>query len=223
MRDVNCKTRKTNRPPSGERRGCVDGAGVRSEAPRRPAGRFRVRARGRLAVWLLIGALALPTFLEPVRAASFKEYQLKAVFLYNFINFVTWPDEAFQAPERPFTIGILGEDPFGTFLEKVIATETFKGKPVMLKHGDAVQDLAHCQILFIGKTNRGRLDAVLESAPPRHVLTVGDHEGFIKAGGMVNLVHAGQRVRIEINVQRVHGAGLGVSSKLLRVAKIVTE
>ncbi|MCP4692676.1 MAG: YfiR family protein, partial [Desulfobacterales bacterium] len=143
--------------------------------------------------------------------------------LYNFINFITWPDEAFGAPERPFTIGVLGEDPFGSFLEKVVASETFRGGPIMLARGDAVEGLAHCQILFIGKSNRDRLDAILKRAPPKHVLTVGDFDGFIDAGGMINLVKVGQRVRIEINTRAVGNAGLGVSSKLLRVAKIVSE
>ncbi len=192
---------------------------VRSDAPRQtPCIRRRVGFR--LAAWLLIGALALPAFIGPVRAASFREYQLKAVFLYNFINFVTWPNEALKEPDRPFAIGILGEDPFGAFLEKVVADETFRGRPILLKRSNAVEDLADCRILFFSESNRGRLEAVLKSVSPKHVLTVGDFEGFIRAGGMINLSQADQRVRIEINVQSTRNADLGVSSKLLRVAKV---
>ncbi len=209
-----------NPSPEGEGRRCVAIKGARSVSrPRTPD--FRRGAGVRLAVWLLIGALALPAFFGPVRAASFHEYQLKAVFLYNFINFVTWPDEAFDEPDRPFTIGILGEDPFGTFLEKVVADETFKGRPILLKRGNSPDELADCRILFIGKSNRGRLDAIFKKVTPGRVLTVGDFEGFIEAGGMINLTHADQRVRIEINVRAIRSTELEVSSKLLRVAKVI--
>ncbi len=90
-----------------------------------------------------------------------------------------------------------------------------------MKRRDEIHELADCRILFIGESNRDRLDDVLKSVSPEHALTVGDFEGFIEAGGMINLLHAGQRVRIEINVQTTRKAGLGVSSKLLRVARIV--
>ncbi len=222
-RDAKNASGGKERPPSGERRRRAAGRSPRSDAPRRIAGPARSRARSLMAVCSLLIALALPGFPGQPRAASFQEYQLKAVFLYNFINFVAWPDEAFRAADRAFTIGVLGKDPFGSFLEKVVAAETFKGGPILLKRSGSLDDLTDCQILFIGESNRNRLDAILKSVSSRRVLTVGDFDGFIAAGGMINLVHAGQRVRIEINVQAVKNADLSVSSKLLRVAKVVSN
>ncbi|MCP4694111.1 MAG: YfiR family protein, partial [Desulfobacterales bacterium] len=125
--NVKYKSAEKDGSPPGDRRRCAARGSAGSDAARRTGGRTLGRARVRLAAWLLIVALALPAFPGPARTASFQEYQLKAVFLYNFINFITWPDEAFGAPERPFTIGVLGEDPFGSFLEKVVASETFRG------------------------------------------------------------------------------------------------
>ncbi len=220
MREANVITGGNHRAPWGEGRRCVRKRSGRRGGTGQGARQARGRVRGRRIVWLLIGLLLVSAFSAPVHAASFQEYQLKAVFLYNFINFVTWPDEAFSAPDRPFTIGILGKNPFGSFLEKVVSRETFKGRPILLKRADALDELADCQILFIGKSNRARLGAILESVSPKHVLTVGDFDGFIQTGGMINLTHADQRVRIEINIQTTRNADLGVSSKLLRVAKV---
>ncbi len=221
MSDNHSKTGGKSWTPSGERRSYALERRARSNAPCRTAGRIPGRARRRFSVMLLMCILTLSAVFGQAPAASFQEYQLKAVFLYNFVNFVTWPDEAFGAPDRPFAIGILGEDPFGSFLEKVVADETFKGRTILLKRGDSPDELADCQILFISASNRSRLDSILESLRSRHTLTVGDFDGFIEAGGMINLIHAGQRVRIEINVQTTRNADLGVSSKLLRVAKVV--
>ncbi|PYS70690.1 MAG: DUF4154 domain-containing protein, partial [Acidobacteria bacterium] len=36
------------------------------------------------------------------------EYQVKAVFLFNFAQFVSWPSP--QPSDTPFVIGIVGDD-----------------------------------------------------------------------------------------------------------------
>ena len=72
---------------------------------------------------LLAGGVALATLasVTPLRAAEATpsaEYQVKAAFLYNFAQFVEWPARAFPAPDSPLIIGVLGENPFGTYLEE---------------------------------------------------------------------------------------------------------
>lgn len=48
------------------------------------------------------------------------EYQVKAVFLFNFAQFVTWPS---QPADAPLVIGILGDDPFGSYLDETVRGE----------------------------------------------------------------------------------------------------
>jgi hypothetical protein len=56
-----------------------------------------------------------------LRAQSSREYDLKAVFLYNFATFVEWPESVRPPAGQPIIIGILGRDPFGTVLDEVVA------------------------------------------------------------------------------------------------------
>ncbi|TLY91327.1 MAG: YfiR family protein [Gammaproteobacteria bacterium] len=60
----------------------------------------------RLALLLIAGGLLGAA--QPV-----SEYQLKAVFLFNFAQFVEWPPAALPRESAPFVIGVLGKDPFG--------------------------------------------------------------------------------------------------------------
>src|ERR1700689_1427913 len=53
-----------------------------------------------------------------------REYQIKAAFLFNFAQFVEWPATTYTNAGQPFTIGVLGEDPFGPALEQTIQGET---------------------------------------------------------------------------------------------------
>src|ERR1700679_3175966 len=61
------------------------------------------------------------------------ENQVKAAFLYNFAKFIKWPDDSFPEKNTPITIGILGENPFGTDLEVAVKNRTISGHPVVIK------------------------------------------------------------------------------------------
>src|SRR2546423_1625449 len=63
-------------------------------------------------------------------AAPVSEYQLKAVFLFNFAQFVEWPPAALPRENAPFVIGVLGKDPFGAELDEVVRGETVNRHPL---------------------------------------------------------------------------------------------
>src|SRR5450432_2322261 len=77
--------------------------------------------------WALVlgpGASAQPT--------ASAEYQLKAVFLFRFAQFVEWPARAFREPTAPLVIGVLGEDPFGAYLDDLVRGEKIDGRPLAI-------------------------------------------------------------------------------------------
>ena len=58
--------------------------------------------RGLSAVWLVAFAPALTAWRDlPAQTAPAQEYQLKAVFLFNFAQFVEWPPQAFPDRQVP--------------------------------------------------------------------------------------------------------------------------
>ena len=61
------------------------------------------------------------------------EYQVKAVFLYNFSRFVEWPASAFAGPDAPFVVGVFGHDPFGADLDEIVRGETAAGRPLIVR------------------------------------------------------------------------------------------
>ena len=120
--------------------------------------------------------------LEPARAlAAPSEYQVKAVFLFNFAQFVDWPAEAFPRPDAPFVIGILGEDPFGAQLDDVVRGETVNKRPLVIERYRSVAEIRNCNILFIGGNEGGHLDEILMALKGRSILTVGDADAAATA------------------------------------------
>lgn len=171
---------------------------------------------------ILTAVLAAIACSFPAGAQAFREYEVKAVFLFNFAQFVEWPAEAFPAATTPFVIGVLGEDPFGALLDATVAEETLNGRPFIVRRFRAPEEIETCHILFVSRSEAGNLERIMPALAGRNILTVSDSEDFARAGGMIALVTANNRIRLQINMEAANTGMLTLSSKLLRPAEIVT-
>src|SRR5512146_3358159 len=59
-------------------------------------------------------------FALPATAQRVSEYQVKAAYLYQFLNFVEWPPRSAGAADASYEICILGIDPFGSDLDAAV-------------------------------------------------------------------------------------------------------
>jgi YfiR/HmsC-like len=149
------------------------------------------------------------------------EYQVKAIFLFNFAKYVDWPATAFTNAATPITIGVLGTDPFGDNLQNMVKGKTINGRTFLVKHLTADSDLSGCQILFISDSEASRMGEILAKAGALPILTVGEGEDFAKNDGIIHFILKDGKVRLEIDLTSVKKTGLAISSKLLAVADVV--
>ncbi len=153
--------------------------------------------------------------------ADVAEYELKAAFVYNFVQYCKWPANAFDNPSSPLVIGILGDDPFGGALEKALRGKDAGGRKITVKRSHNVDSLKGCQALFVSKSEGGQAAQIIAAMQGTPVLTVGDMEQFARQGGIINFTIEGDKVRFEINRGAAGRAGLKLSSDLLKFAIIV--
>ena len=158
----------------------------------------------------------LATLSQPVRA-QYGEYEVKAAFLSNFTQFVKWPAKAFGDAGAPFSIGVLGDDPFGSSLEKIVQGQSVAGRKIVIRRGRRAEDVRNCQIVFITKSERGRLAEHIAGLAGASILTVGETEQFTRQGGVIGFTMEGDRVRLEISSGTAQRAGLELSSRLLKL------
>ncbi|HKQ29917.1 MAG TPA: YfiR family protein [Burkholderiales bacterium] len=171
------------------------------------------------AVWarLLVGGLAVVACALAAHAQpSPLEYQVKASYLYNFIQFIAWPRAAFAADQK-FNLCVAGAERFGASLD-VFAGERVDGHEIVIRRleRDTSVRPARCHLLFIAA---GAIEAASPEGLGEHgVLTVGEVPNFLDRGGVINLVEVRGRIRFEINQQAARQAGLVISSRILSLA-----
>lgn len=95
--------------------------------------------------------------LVSAQAAALQEYEVKAVFLFNFTQFVDWPPAAFPDAQAPLTIGVLGDDPFGDFLDETVRGEKSNSRPIVIRRYRRVEEVGPCHVLFISRSESHRL------------------------------------------------------------------
>jgi hypothetical protein len=170
-----------------------------------------------------LAAVLLVAGVDAARAADPpSEHEVKAAFLFHFARLTEWP-EAAAPKDQPFVVAIIGEDPFGPTLERVLASQTVEGRPLQIRRvatAEALGERPH--IAFISASHHDEVGRVLRHFRGQPVLTVSEMEGFGERGGIVNFVVTAEgRVRFEINVREADASGLKLSSQVLKLARIV--
>jgi hypothetical protein len=150
------------------------------------------------------------------------ERKIQAAFLLNFARYVEWPTTALSTAETPVCIGVLGDDPFGNFLDETVRGETIRGRNVVVRRERAAESLRDCHIVFISTSEQAQEAKVLAIFAGKPVLTVGDNAGFAQRGGVVHFFSENDRVRFEISRGAYEKAGLKVSPQLLRLARLIS-
>jgi hypothetical protein len=186
-------------------------------------GTANFRHSGRAGSRMLLAGVVLCSLVVGTRGQVATEYQVKAAFLFNFAKFVEWPASSFANASAPLRICVLGPDPFGEQLRDIVNEKMVNGRRFEIDYMVDSSASRACHILFIASSKKNRTGQILEMLRGSTAMTVGDTEGFVQQGGMINFVLVNNRVQFEVNRWAIEVAGLKISSKLLSVAKLVVN
>ncbi|HEY3697312.1 YfiR family protein [Phenylobacterium sp.] len=167
---------------------------------------------------LVLAAIALAAA-APIAAAQppTLEFPVKAAFLYKFGAYVEWPASAFPSPASPFTVCVVGHDPFGALLDRSVQGQTVGARPIVVRRVGVATGAAGCHIAFVGGSSEHPAAAALKALAGAPVLTVTD--GPVNEGrGAIHFIVTANRVRFIIDLRAAAAGGLTVSSKLLNLA-----
>lgn len=163
----------------------------------------------------------------PRETAAPSEYELKAIYLYNFLQFVQWPEEKCRLPGgHAYEITVIGDTSLKEVLQSLQARLREKNKELKLVFHDSYRegmDLSRCSLLFIAASEQKKLPKILREINDKHVLTVTEDDDADETGVMITLLSRQNKIRWTVNRRPVADAGLKMSAKLLEIAERVIE
>jgi hypothetical protein len=181
-----------------------------------PALRWRAPA---LAILLLL-VTACNAKLAIAQSSGPSQFDVQAVYLFDFAKFVRWPA---GSETGPIVLCVAAESSYTANLKKIIAGERIDNRALVVQPVQRPADEAGCHILFIGAAAKDRLDSLLTATAGHSTLTVSDVPGFLDHGGMINFLVIDNRVRFSIDLRPVQRSGISLSSELLKVAVRVKD
>ena len=170
---------------------------------------------------VFIGLIAAFFLLLPnYSGASTQEYNVKAVFLFHFIDFTSWPGERNKQEIR--NICIYGKDPFDSRLQ-LLADSGLQQIPVKILPEINLASSSECHILFVSSSKKKQLNQIINYLANKPILTVSDIDDFAIRKGMIGFTIRAGKVKLEVNLDSVKLSGIKLSSNLIEIAKVVKK
>ena len=164
--------------------------------------------KSRYSIYALMLVVAVCAFFMNNSAyAQDRSQKVKAVFLFKFVGYITWPDKRSST-----TICTYGGNPFGNLLNQLSGLQK---QSVTIKNINSGQSILGCHIVYVSPS---------VSSPNTNgqaIITVSESSGFAQKRGMIELKETSERIQLIINVARLKAANLKASSRLLDIAELI--
>ena len=167
--------------------------------------------------------LTLSLFFFPALAnaqAQAPEPDLKAAILANMLLFVDWPNNAALNTDQ-LTLCYLENSPVAVALVRLDG-KIIKGTYLKVVQ-TSIEASAGCHLLYVSPGHASTLARLHASAPPGVALLAGDSPEYFRQGVMLNLELVAGRVVFDIDLRAAQKSGIQISSKALRLARLVVE
>ena len=183
-----------------------------------PQVKYRRTGAGIVTAFLTVGVLSRGS----VEGQTVSAPELKAAFLYNLALFAEWPADVMPAG-IPVVMCIDNDRSVADALERTSRGRSVQGREVIVRYLDEGAPVAGCHQLYIGGTDLKRSLAVIRTVKSAGVFTVSTAARFANSGGIAELFLDDDRMRIAVNINALQRARVRLSSRVLELAKIVTD
>lgn len=167
---------------------------------------------------MLCAALMLGVVPASHAAESLRETELKAAFVFNFIQFTEWPPKVLET-SGTLTICARNGGPVARELGGVAGKEVNRKRLALARLPPESVQGCHVVLVDIGDAQwLAHMGAELERAP---VLLVADDNNGELPSAIISMSMAGRKVVFDVDAGRARKAGLSISSRVLHLARTV--
>lgn len=150
------------------------------------------------------------------------EYEVKMGFIFNFANFVTWPDESFGSSDDALYFCFASDHPAANVLFQ-LNDQPVRSRKLKVQKIDTEIGSEKCHILFFGTDNTLFIRQALAAVRGQHTLTIGEVAGFARMGGIINFFNQDKKLRFEVNLEAAKRENLRLSAQMLQYAQRIVK
>ncbi len=152
------------------------------------------------------------------------EALVRIAMLYNMTKYIEWPSSAFQNPGAPFVMGVFGSQSSAEEIQKVIGEKRAAGRAIVVKSlgqakNSSATDWKTCHMLFVPASEASQQTVIIQAAKGLPILSAGEGEAFLQAGGIVAFPVRDGRMEIDLNEGAAEEAGLKPNAGLVKIAR----
>lgn len=168
-------------------------------------------------ITLLLLCLTLSGAIPRAKAADIDLPQVQAAYFFNFIKFVTWPEN----PDVPLVIRTYKSPAIAEALENA-PQKSIHNRPFEVKNVQTPQAFLNADAVFIPREHAPHIpEDIWKELRASTSLVVSDWDKILDKGGTIQLMTIDGKLRFAINLR--YTANLAISSKLLRLASDVKK
>jgi hypothetical protein len=176
--------------------------------------RFATRAFALLVIALVFGWVHAQT------PGELSEYDLKTAFLYQFTLYVQWPTTRLRNASDPLVFGVVGTQEMASNLQQLTASNV-QGHPIEVRQLAPGDDVSGLHVLFVTKDQEANATDMLRDAAANSVLAVTENSDGMPEYSIINFALEDGKVRFDVSLTNAQMAMLGISSRLLQIARSV--
>lgn len=173
----------------------------------------------RTAAWL-VACFVVAAFGSPAVPRAATDAEVKAVLLLGIAQLSEW--KATLGEDEPFRICLIGASSIAQPLEAAAKREVANARPIAIERiAKAQEGIGVCQIVFVSEDAGQQFTGEVAAELATKALIVGERPGFAAGPGAINFFMEEGRVAFEVNQLHAKRAGVRLSSRILRRARIV--
>lgn len=161
----------------------------------------------------LLGLIALSLQLNAQNNLPASE----ALYIYNFLRYIKWPDNGSQ---DKMLICVFGENPVYTELIKLTKDRKVGNQSIVVLKTTNPRDLSNCHLVFIPAENSNQIKIIKQALGNRPALIVSEKEGTNAQGSNIELFVDQNKLMFRIDKEATNNQHFTISHELINMSKL---
>ena len=156
----------------------------------------------------------------PASAVELSAQEIEAGLVYNFIRFTEWPPSSGAGPPGTLNLCIVGWDSLGNAFSPYEGRR-ITGREFKVQRHVLLEDVTAklCPAVYLASSETRRMNTTLRALAGQPILTISGIDGFIGAGGMIQMVISDDYVRFDVHVDSAAKVGIRFNANMLHAAR----